>query len=118
MRGRWVACSAALLAAAGPCLAIAQSERAEARLVYERAPGAEMCPESQALEDAVAARLGYFPFRLEAGRAVVVRIERRREALRADVELREPDGRVSGRRQIDTPSADCGELVASLAVAP
>ena len=117
MRRRWVVRFTALLAAGAPCLLAAQPERAEATLGYTLKPGAEVCPASQALEDAVAARLGYFPFRFEAARSVTVRIERQGAGLRAEVELRESDGRVSGSRELTTPSDDCRGLIDSIAVA-
>jgi hypothetical protein len=119
MRCRWAACLVAVLAAGCPCLVTAQPERAEATLRYDLGPGAEVCPRAGDLEAAVAARLGYFPFRAGSSRAVVVRIERasRGLGLRADVELRDAFGHPSGRRELTTPSDDCHELIASVAVA-
>jgi hypothetical protein len=91
-------------------------EPPRARLEYTRESGAEACPGPGELASAVAARLGYDPFvdGARAPRVVSVRVSRRGREAHGHVEMRD-GGHSSGSR--DLASRDCGELVASLAVA-
>lgn len=92
--------------------------RQAARLSYERPAGVENCPAEATVRDAVAARLGYDPFRPAAERTVTARIQRvpgAPVALFAVVELRDAAGKVVGTRSL--ASQDCAELAAAMALA-
>lgn len=70
-----------------------------------------------ALRDAVAAHLGYVPWDPLAPRLVIVAVGREGGTLRARVELREPDGRIGGVRELASVDGDCGELAAAVELA-
>lgn len=73
----------------------------------------------QALEDGVAARLGYDPFVERAERRVDVLIQGREGApgYRARVSLQRAGGSDEGLRELESESQDCGELVDALVFA-
>ncbi|HMI87100.1 MAG TPA: hypothetical protein VK550_23555 [Polyangiaceae bacterium] len=87
------------------------------RLTYARGTGAEACPEEPIVRQAVAARLGYDPFFAAADKTIVARILRNRDELRATVELVDDRGMVRGVREVKAPAGQCGELVATMALA-
>lgn len=88
-----------------------------ARLVYARGSGAGACPDEVAVRTAVAGRLGYDPFRPDAPLTVAATIARSRGALRAEVEVRDAAGQVTGSRQLTSSQNDCAELSAAMALA-
>lgn len=90
-------------------------EPATARLSYAVAPGLERCPDERELRDAIAARLGYDPFRTDAPREVAVRIGKR-AAGGIDGAL-DVTGPRPGHREIASPGGDCREVADALAVA-
>ena len=55
---------------------IQPDEAPEIRFRWELGTGAESCPGEDALRDAVAARLGYFPFTKGADRSLVASVTR------------------------------------------
>jgi len=87
------------------------------RLTYARGSGAEACPEEPTIRQAVAARLGYDPFFAAAEKTIVARILRNRDELRATVELVDDHGIVRGVREFKAHTGQCGELVATMALA-
>jgi hypothetical protein len=93
------------------------ARHAAVRLVYVRGPGADQCPEPEALRAAVAARLGYEPFRDDAMVTVSATLSRRDSVTRAVIELRDGTGEVTGRREISSKESDCSELAAAAALA-
>ena len=113
---RAVACSigASLLLSAAPLSA--EGERT-ARLEYTRGAGATHCPDEATLRGAVAAMLGYDPFRSEAPRTITATIAQRGRVLRADVTLTDAKGKVAGARQLSSRQNDCSELVATMTLA-
>lgn len=86
-------------------------------LVYVRSGKAEVCPDQAALEQAVSDRLGYNAFFRVAERKIVAEIWGGPDALHARARLVERGGVVRGSRELAAPAADCGELLASLALA-
>jgi hypothetical protein len=113
---RAVACSigASVLLSAAPLAAEGQRT---ARLEYTRGEGATHCPDEATLRGAVAARLGYDPFRSEAPRTITATIAQRGRVLRADVTLTDAKGKVAGARQLSSKQNDCSELVATMTLA-
>jgi hypothetical protein len=86
------------------------------RLVYAR-EGVESCPAEDAARRAVVARLGYDPFSSVAEQTIVAEISRDRDELRGRVELVDERGWVQGTREFRTPTSQCEELVATMALA-
>jgi hypothetical protein len=87
-----------------------------ARLVYARGPGAETCPDEEALAALVAARLGYGPFRPIADNTLFAEVRREAGAFTADVKLVDGQGIVRGARHLASAAADCGDLAGALAL--
>ena len=85
-----------------------------ASLDYLALPG---CPAVDAFEAAVESHLGYTPFRADASRHVVVRIERSDRSLQGRVEWRSESGGLAGERTFPSRSSDCGELVRAMGFA-
>jgi hypothetical protein len=80
----------------------------QARLVYGRSEGADVCPDESELRKAVAARIGYDPFFPTAPRTVVVTIATRGNHLSASVQLFDDGAHSQGARVLEsgwTPSA-------------
>jgi hypothetical protein len=88
-----------------------------ARLIYSRSRPAAACPDQQALERAVAARLGYNPFVGWAEQTIVAEVTSSGDALRARAQLVGKDGVVQGSRELTGSIAQCEDLIASLALA-
>ncbi|MGZ3454115.1 MAG: hypothetical protein ACXVEF_31195 [Polyangiales bacterium] len=97
-------------AVAGAPLALAAAERPAAHLEYARKPGAELCADESGTRDAVAARLGYDPFRDDAERRIKVTITHDGKGFHATIE---EGTRV---RKLDSASKDCADLSSSIAV--
>ncbi|MHB1847260.1 MAG: hypothetical protein ACYCWW_20745 [Deltaproteobacteria bacterium] len=98
--------------------AMANVRRRDLRLEYGREPGAERCPARETFAGEVAAYLGYDPFQETAGE--LLRIALRAVpagGLAATLELVGPDGRALGRQTLTSPTSDCRQLEASLALA-
>ena len=111
--------SAALLAATTWAVApsFARPPQRFVRLTYERTAGTERCPEADALENEVAARLGYRPFRPNAPGAVNVTFRAEGKTLRARLVLTNDSGRETASRDLQSKGGDCDELVRTVAVA-
>jgi hypothetical protein len=86
-----------------------------ARLVYLRGSGAETCADQATLRQAVAARLGYDPFRPLADNTVSVSVTRSPGRFEAQVVLIDTNNLERGNRKLVTRDA-CGELTAALAL--
>jgi hypothetical protein len=99
----------------GPISAPAQAEPA-GRLLYDRGPGAEACPDEATLRRAVAARLGEDPFDSRLSRTFRLTIAMAGARLRGVVEL-VTEGLAEGRRELDAEPGACAELVDAMALA-
>lgn len=88
-----------------------------AKLVYERGPGAEACPDEAGLRRDVAARLGHDPFVESADRTVAAKIVKDGAKLRATIELKDATGKVTGARSLESKQLDCKELAAAMSLA-
>lgn len=120
--GRRIAGSCALAISAGvAALLVGSSAGAqgphEARLEYTRGAGAEHCPDEASLRSAVAARLGYDPFREGAPRLIAAAITRAGRGLRAKIQLIDAAGEVTGARELASSQNDCSELVGAVTLA-
>lgn len=85
------------------------------QLEYHPPSGAE-CPERGQLVDAIAARLGYDPFRGEAPRRLEIAIEAQADGYRARIDLKDAQGTELGRRELE-PLPRCADLLEPLALA-
>src|SRR5258706_14950959 len=90
--------------------------RPTAELVVERAAGAESCPDTRGLSDAVGARLGYEPFVASGDLRIRVRFGREAGALRGTVEAFDRDGAPKGEKKIESRRGDCGEVAQAVAL--
>lgn len=103
----------ALLGARPACAAPGDATRLE----YGRSERAARCPDRDALQSAVAKRLGYNPFFPAARQTIVVEIVDDDASLRAHMRLVDDKGMILGSRELSEKLENCGELVASLALA-
>ena len=86
------------------------------RLVYARGPGAEGCPDQDAVRKAVASRLGYDPFFPSSDKTIVARILRDSDHLRGEVELVDEHGAQLGLREFSADANKCDDLVRAMAL--
>lgn len=86
------------------------------RLVYVRGPGAEGCPDEAAMRAAVAARLGYDPFRVVATTTLSAQISRENGLYRGQIKLVDDSGVERGARSLESRADDCAELTQALAL--
>jgi hypothetical protein len=86
-------------------------------LRYERAEGAERCPDQPALERSVTARLGRSPFDPNASDALAVRVSATESGLVAVVVRLDAKAQPRGRRELSSPSRDCRELSEAIELA-
>ncbi len=87
-----------------------------AKLTYVRGEGAAACADEASLRQAVAARLGYDPFRPVAENAVSVDVRRVGSRFVAHVKLIDADSKERGDRELQSKSDDCGDLTSTLAL--
>lgn len=87
------------------------------RLLYRRDPGAERCPDEEALRRAISRRLGQDPFRSDANRLLSVVIGASGPELVAHVALRREGAAQAGERRLTSTPGDCGELFESISLA-
>ena len=85
-----------------------------ASLDYLAASG---CPAVDDFEAVVESHLGYSPFRVDALRHVIVRIERSDRLIEGRVEWRNDTGGWAGERAFPSRSGDCGELARAMGFA-
>ncbi|WP_437614544.1 hypothetical protein WMF20_15840 [Sorangium sp. So ce834] len=97
--------------------ALGQVPPGGARLSYTRGPGAEGCPEEQALRDVVAAQLGGTDPFVDGGggRRVEVVLARKGRHFLGEIALYDGDGRRLGGQELT--SAACGALVEDVGTA-
>lgn len=109
-----------LLGVAIACVATTAARDAHAtptsRLVYVRGPGAESCPDEPAMRTAVAARLGYDPFRVVAQTTLTTQLSRENGVFRGLVKLVDDSGMERGARTLESRAEDCSELTQALAL--
>jgi hypothetical protein len=79
-------------------------------------PGVAECSDSRTIAKGVAERLGYWPFRPNATRAIEVGIVREKTGLKASLLITQND-LIDGERTIESPSDDCDELSEALELA-
>jgi len=87
------------------------------RLVYQRDPGAESCPDEEVLRAEVARRVGFNPFKEDANRVIICRIDRIGHGLRVRIEVENDVERPRSSRELVSKRADCQELSEALQVA-
>jgi hypothetical protein len=86
------------------------------RLEYERAPGAEHCPDKKELRLSVAARIGYDPFDDAAPRTISVTVVNAPKQLEALIEARDEHGQIVATPKAWAPSSRCDHLIENAAV--
>lgn len=86
-------------------------------LSWVRAEGAEACPSGRFVTAEVERRLGRPVFHPDAERAFEVEVTRFGGAYRSDVFVRDADGRVLGRRTLQSDEPGCEALLSATALA-
>src|SRR5262249_55413914 len=83
---------------------------------YALGRGIEGCPDERALRNAVAARLGYDPFRDDAPRVVTATIALDGRTLRGRVRI-DDGGAARGSREMTARPGECADLASALPLA-
>ena len=96
--------------------ALGVAAQRSARLEYTRAEDTAECPDAKAIQNAIAARLGYNPFKPDAPLLITVDVSRREGGLRALIELRRGD-QSPRSRELTSTGSDCRELAAAVELA-
>ena len=111
-----LACAAAVAFAAIATLneRAARATEVAAQLDYVATAG---CPLADDFEAIVTGRLGYAPFRTNAGERVVVRIQPAGRALEGRIEWRDAAGGWIGEQMFPSRTGDCGELARAMGFA-
>lgn len=113
--GRWLA-SVLVAAFLSSAPALAQEAPPRAHLTYDRGDQ-DACPDVDAIEDAVSARLGYVPFVDDAPLHIDVELRRAGRARRASLRVTGADGAPLGERTVESSGTGCDELARALALA-
>jgi hypothetical protein len=116
----WLALLAWVWPARGAEARTAATEAADGagtRFEYVRAPGAEACPDREAVRAGVAAHLGYDPFSDGGGRTLRCAITRDGAGLRAQIDVTDARGAAVGTRTLTSPRADCRDLATAALLA-
>lgn len=87
------------------------------KLAFSRDAAASACPDAAGLRAAVAAKLGYDPFTDDAPRTLTVSFQKAGGEHRAQIELRDEAGAVTGARKLKSASPTCGPLADDVAQA-
>jgi len=87
------------------------------RLDSRRESGAESCPDEQAVQRAVAERLGSSPFSSDATRTVSLRWRFSSGVYTSEVMVTNETGGTVGSKKLTSSAADCSELASSTALA-
>lgn len=87
------------------------------KLAFSRDAAASACPDAAGLRAAVAAKLGYDPFTDDAPRTLTVSFQKAGGEHRAQIELRDETGAVTGARKLKSGSQSCGPLADDVAQA-
>lgn len=98
-------------------LAAAAEDKPRYRLAFTRDTAAASCPDANGLRAAVAAKLGYDPFSDDATRTLAVSFGKSGPELRAQIELRDEAGAVTGARKLKSTATTCGPLAEDVAQA-
>ena len=89
----------------------------QVRFELTRDEAASVCPGSEQLQSAVAARLGYVPFANDAPRTVTVQISRSARGLSASLQVRGADPTQNRERTLASKRRGCGDLAEALVLA-
>jgi hypothetical protein len=107
----------ALVLCSSLAVAAAPVRRKGARLSWVRGIEAERCVGLVGLEEDVKSRLGYDPLALPSEVAIEGVVVRAAKGFRAEIVVRDADGKVLGTRQLASTDADCRALGEAVAVA-
>lgn len=86
-------------------------------LFYTRLPGAEPCPDEEAVRSAVETRLGYNPFLPSGDGIVSVLVEGKGEGFHATIRFLGADGTVQGQREFASRDPRCAQLASAIVFA-
>ena len=94
----------------------ASADRPSTRFLYERGPGAESCPDEAGIRSAVAARLGFDPFRPSEATRIEASVRAEGTDLVGVVRAFDSHGAMKGERKLHAAKDSCDELSAAMAV--
>ncbi len=98
-------------------LFLASAEPNSVSFTYTVPSGVERCPDEVWIRHAVAARLGFDPFRADADRRIDVAVSRPEKGLAAEIQVFDREGKRVGRREFTSVAGDCPELASAVELA-
>jgi len=107
----------AAVALAGAGNPVFAAEQVLVMLDYDVRAGSTRCPGAADFRRVVGHQLGYDPFRENADKQMVVRVDATARGLEGRVEWRSVKGDLEGERRVSSPERDCADLVRSMAFA-
>jgi hypothetical protein len=115
-RSPWIA-SAASIACALFAASAQAIEPEPVRLAWVRGPGAEACSSQLAVVQQVTARLGRSPFAADAPRSIDAYVIHAEAGWRAEIYVREPDGKLAGARVLTSDAPECSAIESATVLA-
>jgi hypothetical protein len=106
--------------AASACALAASTALAEPEtvsLAWVRGPGAEACPSQSAVVRQITSRLGRSPFASDAERSIDAYVSHAEAGWRAEIYVRDRDGKLAGARVLTSEAADCGAIESATVLA-
>jgi hypothetical protein len=118
-RSPWIAFAASISISIACALfaASASAEPEPVRLAWVRGPGAEACSSQLAVVQQISARLGRSPFTADAPRSIDAYVIRAEAGWRAEIYVRDPDGKLAGARVLTSDALDCGAIESATVLA-
>lgn len=95
----------------------AEPSSATVRLGWARGEGADGCLDERELESRVRARLGRDPFGTQGERTIEGSVAVREAKYFVELRVRESNGALAGRRQLEVATSDCGKLTEAIVLA-
>ncbi len=108
---------AGLILVVGLVASVASAEPRSVSFTYAVEKGIDRCPDEVWVRHAVAARLGFDPFRADAELRIDVAVSRPEKGLAAEIQVFDSDGKRVGRREFTSIAGDCPELASAVELA-
>jgi hypothetical protein len=98
-------------------VASASADPAPVQLAWVRGPGAEACSRQSAIAQQVTARLGRSPFKADAELAIDAYVTHAEAGWRAEIFVRDRQGKLAGARELTSEASDCGAIESAAVLA-
>ncbi len=96
---------------------IASAEPEAVRFSWVRGPGADACSSHSVVVQQITSRLGRSPFAADAERSIDAYVSHAEAGWRAEIYVRDRDGKLAGARVLTSEALDCGAIESATALA-